>query len=306
MVTVFLTTLGGRTVCINDFEEEEAVRAEEGDSLRDLLLKRASEVEGIPAEELRVRVQRGSEGGTELHAWTLMRLRGGKQGAFGQTLKHTKMIRKTTNFDSCRTLDGRRVREVRQEERLRQWQEAKRQRERERAEEAERKRAERGRAIREKVDDMIERVERDSTATMADAVMEGLALARQEKRKRKLSDSTQNQPAKRNKIDWDNELLLGLEDEEDDEEEEEEEEEEIEEEEEEEENEIFKEKRKEMIKGKHKHEMKKVKNPYGAGTIWECDGCGKKGRSEVMHCSECDYDLCMECYSYSNSNSNSK
>ena len=72
-----------------------------------------------------------------------------------------------------------------------------------------------------------------------------------------------------------------------------------EEEEEEEENETFKEKRKEMIKGKHEHEMKKVKDPYGAGTIWECDGCGKKGRSEVMHCSECDYDLCTECYSYS-------
>lgn len=300
MVFVFLTTLRGSTVCLSGFEGAEAmgqstVTREE----RALLLRRASEVEGIPQENLRISVQRSNEGNA-LHVHTLMRLAGGKQGAFGQTLKHTKMIRKTTNFDSCRTLDGRRVREVRQEERLRQWQESKKKRELERAEEAERKREERGRAIRERVDDLIEKVERDSATTMADAVMEGLALARQEKRKRKkeLELEEEERPAKRNKIDWDNELLLGFDEEEEEEEEENKEECDYEEE-EEEENEIFLNKRKETIKTKHEHEMKKIKNPYGPEATWECDGCGKNGKSEVMHCSECGYDLCTECYSYS-------
>ena len=324
MVTVLLRTLNGRTVCLNNFNFSFNPNFDE-----DHLLVAASQAEGIPTQELRVRVQKGSGNSCSgvVQAEVLMRLKGGKQGAFGQTLKHTKMIRKTTNFDSCRTLDGRRIRDVRQEERLRQWQAAKAKRELERAEEAERAREEKRRAVQERVDDLIERVERDSVSTMVDAVREGLALAREE-RKRKANEVHDSglkkeqpppPPLKARKIGWDDEeLLLGLGGDDEEEEEEsifrakeynksknedkdkkEEEDEDEEEEEEEEETEEFKRTRKEVIKRKHEHDMTKTKNPYGLECLWECDGCGKKGTTEVMHCCKCNYDLCQDCYTYS-------
>ena len=63
-----------------------------------------------------------------------MRLRkgmlGGK-GGFGAMLKGSQAGRKTTNFESCRDLNGRRLRSVNNERRLAEWRKEREERERE-------------------------------------------------------------------------------------------------------------------------------------------------------------------------------
>jgi len=50
--------------------------------------------------------------------------RGGK-GGFGSLLRSAKSMKKTTNFGSCRDINGRRLRDVEQEKRLNEWKEQK-------------------------------------------------------------------------------------------------------------------------------------------------------------------------------------
>jgi hypothetical protein len=110
-------TLSGRTALV------EGVPAGDVSALR----ARISELEGIPADQLRLR-----SAGHELHengnctfdgamVTVLLRLLGGK-GGFGAMLR-TAGARgvKTTNFDACRDLNGRRLRHVNAEAKLREW-----------------------------------------------------------------------------------------------------------------------------------------------------------------------------------------
>jgi len=118
MGRVELRCLSGRTAFVD---------AEDVSALRD----RVADLEGVPSDELRLTC-----GGRELHAASptaasqlassmpvhvLLRLVGGK-GGFGAMLR-TAGARgvKTTNFDACRDLNGRRLRHVNAEAALRQW-----------------------------------------------------------------------------------------------------------------------------------------------------------------------------------------
>lgn len=118
MGRVELRCLSGRTAFV-DAEDVPALR------------ERVADLEGVPSEDLRLTC-----GGRELHAASsaasvqlaskspvhvLLRLVGGK-GGFGAMLR-TAGARgvKTTNFDACRDLNGRRLRHVNAEAALRQW-----------------------------------------------------------------------------------------------------------------------------------------------------------------------------------------
>ena len=93
------------------------------------LLTRISGLEGVPADELRLvcaghdlRSQAGGEGAFDGSTVSvLLRLMGGK-GGFGAMLRTagTRGV-KTTNFDACRDLNGRRLRHVNAEAKLREW-----------------------------------------------------------------------------------------------------------------------------------------------------------------------------------------
>jgi len=102
--------------------------------VKDLKL-RLQDVEGIPSEHLRViHASRDlndalplksciSDNNHILHVEVRMRLAGGK-GGFGSLLRGGPQgvtLRKTTNFDACRDLTGRRLRHVRNETRLADW-----------------------------------------------------------------------------------------------------------------------------------------------------------------------------------------
>ena len=109
-------TLSGKTAFID------------GDGIPDVaaLRDRIASLEGVPADALRL-----TSNAQELHAGkqlphgtsvtVLLRLLGGK-GGFGAMLR-TAGARgvKTTNFDACRDLNGRRLRHVNAEQRLREW-----------------------------------------------------------------------------------------------------------------------------------------------------------------------------------------
>jgi hypothetical protein len=118
MVAVQVRSLSGRTAFI------EGVASGDVAGLR----ARVSDLEGIPADCLRL-----TSAGRELHesaghdtfgdvpVTVLLRLLGGK-GGFGAMLR-TAGARgvKTTNFDACRDLNGRRLRHVNAEAQLREW-----------------------------------------------------------------------------------------------------------------------------------------------------------------------------------------
>lgn len=114
---VELLSLTGRTTFLRDAPLDVAA-----------LRKRISEHEGVPACHLRLKSS-GRElcdgamldGHTPPVVHVLLRLFGGK-GGFGAMLR-TAGARgvKTTNFDACRDLNGRRLRHVNAEARLREW-----------------------------------------------------------------------------------------------------------------------------------------------------------------------------------------
>jgi hypothetical protein len=116
MVTIQLQLLSGRTAFVEDVSDMAALRKHVGD------------LEGVPFELLRLK-----HAGRELHdnapipgagdapVTVLLRILGGK-GGFGAMLR-TAGARgvKTTNFDACRDLNGRRLRHVNAAEALREW-----------------------------------------------------------------------------------------------------------------------------------------------------------------------------------------
>lgn len=111
-----LRTLRGSTAFVEDAPTDVAA-----------LRARIAEIEGVPCDELRLTsngrdLHDGAAVGENHHAVTvLLRLFGGK-GGFGAMLR-TAGARgvKTTNFDACRDLNGRRLRHVNAEARLREW-----------------------------------------------------------------------------------------------------------------------------------------------------------------------------------------
>ena len=111
-----LRTLSGGTAFVEDAPKDVAA-----------LRARVAKLEGVPSDELRLTsngrdLHDGAAVGEKNHAVTvLLRLLGGK-GGFGAMLR-TAGARgvKTTNFDACRDLNGRRLRHVNAEARLREW-----------------------------------------------------------------------------------------------------------------------------------------------------------------------------------------
>lgn len=96
------------------------------------LRQRVSVHEGVPAELLRLTCAgrelsndavQLEDGSLDCPVRVLLRLEGGK-GGFGAMLRTAgaKGI-KTTNFDACRDLNGRRLRHVNAEAKLREWEE---------------------------------------------------------------------------------------------------------------------------------------------------------------------------------------
>ena len=116
MVAIQLLLLRGRTAFVEGVPDVAALRKHVGD------------LEGVPFELLRLK-----HAGRELHdnspipgagdapVTVLLRILGGK-GGFGAMLR-TAGARgvKTTNFDACRDLNGRRLRHVNAAEALREW-----------------------------------------------------------------------------------------------------------------------------------------------------------------------------------------
>ena len=115
MVRVQLRSLSGQTTFLDS-------PAHDVDALRD----RVAAFEGVPVDELRLtssgrELRCGSSLDDHAMVTVLLRLEGGK-GGFGAMLR-TAGARgvKTTNFDACRDLNGRRLRHVNAEAALREW-----------------------------------------------------------------------------------------------------------------------------------------------------------------------------------------
>ena len=251
---------------------------------------------------------------------------GGKQGAFGQNLRREgEAMRRTTNFDACRTLDGRRVGQVLRERRLVDW--AVRQAGRDAAAQrrAAEQRAARAAAQEQAAAALVASVQRDAATAMAAAVAAGLCASRDD-----AADTADSSPApaveaeagatepsqkrvKRVLDAWDDEVFdwdvpgtvagehgedkdaapasPGSGDDRDTAEHEEEEEEET--------AETERLRAAAVAEGRaaHEHALVAVAEPYGAGGVWVCDVCGKRGRRAVVHhCAECSYDLCAACF----------
>jgi len=288
VVVAFVRTLRGSTLCLtlgNAEDIAQAVSAAEGIPLDALVLRTAADSKA-PSAALFVRVG--------------LRICGGKQGAFGQNLRRAKAKRKTRNFDACRTLDGRRLGQVKREEQLAQWvarQEERRAREAEEAQHKQEERRQRAAAI---VANALAAVDRDAATVMADAVREGL---RSSKRPRDTESAPvvvaaaaaaaadvreEGKDKKRRIAAWeafDAEITADYSD--------------ATETAEEEDTEESTAMRRRGI-AKHEHALLLVeRSPYGAETPWVCDGCEKRGFGPAYHCPDAScsgFDLCRACY----------
>ena len=163
MRRVELKTLSGATAFVD---------AADGPALRQQIAVR----EGVPAGLLRLTC-----GGREYDAAVLpdgcvrvlLRLEGGK-GGFGAMLR-TSGARgiKTTNFDACRDLNGRRLRHVNAEAQLREWEASAEERKQKKAEQRAREAASRpgpAEALPERFDDdAYEKTLEETRSSVADA-----------------------------------------------------------------------------------------------------------------------------------------
>lgn len=96
------------------------------------------DAEGIPSSLTRLvtgtrqlqdeHILRADEHGMFPFCTLLGRLLGGK-GGFGSLLRGSQSQKKTTNFDACRDMNGRRLRHVNSEQKLIEWQEQAKERE---------------------------------------------------------------------------------------------------------------------------------------------------------------------------------
>ena len=111
----------------------------------------------------------------------LLRLEGGK-GGFGAMLRSSgKQGVKTTDFDACRDLNGRRLRHVNAEARLREWEAGAAERERKKQELAASRKAPGPPPIErfddDAYDDMLEAAREGARQSVADALASGLQAA---------------------------------------------------------------------------------------------------------------------------------
>jgi len=84
---------------------------------------------GIPSNQLRLtQGNRDIVGGLRAGetVWLSLRLQGGKGGGFGTLLRGQGMIVRVDNFEDCRDLNGRRIRDVNNEIRMREWEKKRR------------------------------------------------------------------------------------------------------------------------------------------------------------------------------------
>lgn len=261
---------------------------------------------------------------------------GGKQGAFGQNLRREgEAMRRTRNFDACRTLDGRRVGQVLRERRLVAWAVREAGRRAAAQERSAQQRAEHAAAEQHAADALVASVQRDAAATMAAAVAAGLRARSEDaaaaaadpaaqapepapKRARdaweawdedlfdwdgseeddnETAEDGTNTPASSGKDDYKGEESAGKSDKEGEGEEENADKEEMEEEEETAETERLRAAAVAEGRVTHEHALVAVAEPYGAERVWVCDVCGKRGRrARVHHCAECSFDLCAACF----------
>lgn len=94
----------------------------------DLTLE-VSKLTGIPANQLRLTqcnrdITEGLRAGETV--WLGLRMLGGKGGGFGTLLRGQGMIVRVDNFEDCRDLNGRRIRDVNNEIRMREWEKKRR------------------------------------------------------------------------------------------------------------------------------------------------------------------------------------
>jgi len=119
---VLVENLGGRTLCLY-FNEDGPIQLS---SLKEVLNDRY----GLPSALLRFS-QNGKELGNDfsiiesciIPVRLSLRIVGGK-GGFGSLLRGAPAkpgVKKTTNFEACRDLSGRRLRHVNNEKRLEKW-----------------------------------------------------------------------------------------------------------------------------------------------------------------------------------------
>eukprot|EP01117_Protostelium_nocturnum_P001364 TRINITY_DN1167_c0_g1_i1.p1 TRINITY_DN1167_c0_g1~~TRINITY_DN1167_c0_g1_i1.p1 ORF type:complete len:242 (+),score=137.94 TRINITY_DN1167_c0_g1_i1:209-934(+) len=119
-IHLFVSVLNGRTISIS-------IERTEGLCCAQQIKEEICGLEGIPSEEQRILFN-----GREIHSNSLeaiennsflrlkLRLNGGK-GGFGALLRGSKSGAKVTNFDDCRDLNGRRIRHVKNEQKLQEW-----------------------------------------------------------------------------------------------------------------------------------------------------------------------------------------
>lgn len=128
---VFVKNLQGQSKCLSI-----GTPSVTGKELFDLV----EIAEGVPATFTRLvtgtcqldseSVLRADDHGVFPSCTLLARLLGGK-GGFGSLLRGSQSQKKTTNFDACRDMNGRRLRHVNSEKKLVEWQEQARDREQE-------------------------------------------------------------------------------------------------------------------------------------------------------------------------------
>ncbi|KAH3758171.1 hypothetical protein Pelo_10112 [Pelomyxa schiedti] len=229
-----------------------------------------------------------------------LRICGGKQGAFGQSLRgqHTRPgTKRTTNFDSCRTLDGRRLRHVKKEQQLVGWYQQKiedatkpKPPPTKELSEEEKRRQEKEAKAQLTVNQWLVK-ELETSESIFDAVEQGLAeeaeitAATKAALAKKLSEDV-GKSSKRRRI-WDDieedffapddrPSITPLEEHSDDEDtsmppppaEHE----------------------------KHPHPLTLKENQYGPDYSTECDICGVQTHKKTYHCAECKFDACQRCY----------
>ncbi|KAL6046558.1 Autophagy 6 isoform 1 [Balamuthia mandrillaris] len=266
MVQVFVSGVQGRTLCLS-FPHSAAAPLDVS-----TIHQQIFEREGIPVEEQVLSHNGkplarcsspfffGESGGHPLFLRFGLRLAGGK-GGFGSLLRGGDSRvgqKKTTNFDACRDLQGRRLRHANNERKLAEWKakEAERQYEalgEQYAKQLEKEEEKEGRKGFDELayQEQLERITQDVTSSLQEGLREAAVRREEEQRKRKREEEEKNNKLKeRIQQRAAAKQLAGLwlpeDDDEDDEEDEEEEEEEKEE----------KEPQRKKNKGKEKEEEK--------------------------------------------------
>lgn len=93
------------------------------------LFDAVSAATGVPQDQLRLtqagKDVRAIDLDASLTVWVWLRVQGGKGGGFGTLLRGQGMIVRVDNFEDCRDLSGRRIRDVNNEIRMGEWEKRK-------------------------------------------------------------------------------------------------------------------------------------------------------------------------------------